>query len=194
MRISRDWNEPPDEHRPMNIRRATTDDAATLAELGRRTFVDAFAADNRPEDLALYLERTYGEPQQRRELEHPDIVTLIGEDGGRAIAFVQLRRGGEPPPCVDGAAPVEIARFYVDRAWHGRGAAHELMRAACDAAATLLGGSTIWLGVWERNARAIAFYGKCGFTDAGSHLFLLGNDLQTDRLMVLPLPRAWSTI
>lgn len=178
----------------MNIRRATTDDAATLAELGRRTFVDAFGADNHPDDLALYLARTYGEPQQQRELADPDILTLVAEDDGRAIAFVQLRRGGEPPPGVDGPAPVEIARFYVDRAFHGRGVAQALMRAACDAAVTHLGGATIWLGVWERNPRAIAFYGKCGFVDAGSHLFLLGNDLQTDRLMVRSASQPWSTI
>jgi diamine N-acetyltransferase len=183
----------------MNIRRATIEDAPTLAELGVRTFVDAFAAANHPDDLALYVTRTYGEPQQRRELAHPNIVTLIGEErigeeDAVPIAFVQLRRGGEPPPCVDGPAPVEIARFYVDRAWHGRGIAQALMRAACDAALTLLGGSTIWLGVWERNPRAIAFYGKCGFVDVGSHLFLLGNDLQTDRVMVRSASHPWSTI
>jgi ribosomal protein S18 acetylase RimI-like enzyme len=78
---------------------------------------------------------------------------------------------------------VELARFYVDRPWHGRGVARELMDAA-RAAARNLGGRTFWLGVWEHNPRAIAFYAKCGFRDVGSHKFLVGSDLQTDRVMV----------
>ena len=51
-----------------------------------------------------------------------------------------------------------------------------------------LGRETLWLGVWEHNARAIRFYEKCGFRDAGSHPFLLGNDLQTDRIMTIVMP------
>jgi ribosomal protein S18 acetylase RimI-like enzyme len=58
------------------------------------------------------------------------------------------------------------------------------MAKAVDAAREL-GGETIWLGVWERNSRAIAFYEKCGFRDRGSQPFLVGSDLQTDRVMVL---------
>jgi ribosomal protein S18 acetylase RimI-like enzyme len=61
--------------------------------------------------------------------------------------------------------------------------AHALMTAAL-AAAVERGAETIWLGVWERNPRAIAFYRKWGFEDVGSHDFLLGNDRQIDRLMV----------
>ena len=51
-------------------------------------------------------------------------------------------------------------------------------------AARHLGGIAIWLGVWERNPRAIAFYEKCGFRDVGSQLFIVGSDPQTDRVMV----------
>src|SRR5436305_271799 len=79
-------------------------------------------------------------------------------------------------------APVELARFYVAHAWHGRGIAQALMDAVKNAA-EVLGGKTLWLGVWERNARAIAFYEKCGFRTVGSHPFLVGSDLQTDLVM-----------
>jgi len=158
------------------IRRGTADDAAALAVMGERTFRDTFAAQNDPEDLEHYLGETYGEAQQRRELEHPDGVTLLVEEGGTLIGFAQLRRA----PSEHG--DVEIARFYVERAHHGRGVAQALMRAA-EETARALGGSTIWLGVWEHNQRAIAFYEKCGFHDVGSHPFLVGRDLQTDRLM-----------
>ena len=179
------------------IRRAVPADAANLAALGARTFEEAFAAQNRPEDMTAYLERTYSEPLQRRELEDPDVVTLLVEDSGRLIAFAQMRRGhgGQAISPVLGQAglPVlqseklmEIARFYVDRPWHGRGIAQALMEASLDVSASL-GATNIWLGVWEKNTRAIAFYAKCGFRDVGSHPFLVGSDLQTDRVMVIPL-------
>jgi ribosomal protein S18 acetylase RimI-like enzyme len=81
---------------------------------------------------------------------------------------------------------VELRRFYVDRSYQGRGVAQVLMRAAEDAARQL-GGRTFWLGVWERNLRAIAFYAKCGFVDTGTQVFVLGSDVQTDRVMAKPL-------
>jgi diamine N-acetyltransferase len=161
--------------RTTTIRHATPADAATLAELGARTFRDAFAAGNTPEDLELYLKKTYGEAQQRRELEDPGQIALVAEEEGALIAFAQLRREGER---------LEIARFYVDRAHHGGGVARALMQRVIDTAREL-GISTVWLGVWEHNPRAIRFYEKCGFVDVGSHPFLVGKDLQTDRLMEL---------
>ncbi|HKO58540.1 MAG TPA: GNAT family N-acetyltransferase [Thermoanaerobaculia bacterium] len=165
------------------IRRARPADAAPLAELAARTFHEAFAAGNTPEDLAAYLAQTYGKAQQLREILDDDVITLVTEEDGELIAFAQVRRG-PAPECVAGPDPVELARFYVDRPFHGRGIAQQLMDAA-RAAARNLGGRTFWLGVWEHNPRAIAFYVKCGFRDVGSHLFLVGSDLQTDRVMVV---------
>ena len=164
------------------VRRAVPSDAAALAELGVRTFVDTFAAHNRAEDIEAYLTRTYGETLQRREIEDPEIVTLLVCDGDALIAFAQLR-GSESEH-----GDVELARFYVDREQHGRGVAQTLMNAVIDAAREL-GGASLWLGVWEHNARAIRFYKKCGFRDSGSQPFLLGNDLQTDRVMTNVIPQ-----
>lgn len=161
----------------MKIRRATIDDAAALAEIAERTFRDTFAKDNTPEDLEAYVASAYGETLQRRELENPGVLALLGEsEDGTLIAYTQMRRVRSPH------GEVEILRFYVDRAYHGQGLAQKLMDAAIDAARGL-GGKTLWLGVWERNARAIAFYVKCGFRDVGSQPFLVGSDLQTDRVM-----------
>ena len=164
----------------ISIRRAGTMDAATLAAFGARTFLDAFAAQNRPEDIEVYVAATYGEGQQRREIESPDVITLLAENGGELIGFAQVRRAPVE------AGDVELARFYVDRSLHGRGVAPLLMRAVEDAAREL-GGRSIWLGVWEHNPRAIAFYGKCGFTRCGTKPFLLGSDPQTDLVMRLTL-------
>ena len=157
----------------MNIRRARPEDAGRLAEIAERIFRETFAKDNRAEDIEAYVRLAYGEARQRREIEDPRHVALLAEEDGALIAFAQMQR--------DDAA-VEILRFYVDPLWHGRGVAHELMRAA-EAAARASGATTLRLGVWEHNARAIAFYAKCGFRDTGTQPFLLGSDLQTDRVM-----------
>ena len=117
------------------------------------------------------------------ELADPDYVTLLIEDGTSLAAYAQVRRH-EPPPCVTGPAPIELYRFYVDRLWHGQGVAQTLMAAVRDAARAF-GGGTLWLGVWEHNPRAIAFYNKCGFRDVGSTSFYVGPDRQTDRVMAV---------
>ena len=171
--------------RGLVIRRAEPVDAAPLAALGSRTFADTFGADNSPEDLAAYLAGAYGEAQQRAEFADPSIITLLVDDGQGLVAFSQLRRG-PAPPCVRFPSPVEVWRFYVDRAWHGRGVARPLMDAALEAAREL-GAGSVWLSVWERNPRAIAFYTKCGFLDVGSKLFIVGADHQTDRVMAREL-------
>jgi ribosomal protein S18 acetylase RimI-like enzyme len=171
------------------IRRALPADAAALAAFAIRTFRESYTGMNREEDMEAYIAEAYGLPQQTDELSRPDMATLIAEDaaedaeeGSRLAAFAQLRRH-EPPPCVTGEAPVELMRFYVDRPWHGRGLAQRLMEEA-RAAARALGGRTLWLGTWERNSRALAFYKKCGFRDVGSYIFQLGSDPQTDRVLV----------
>ena len=160
----------------MIIRRATSTDAATLAALALETFVDAFGADNSAEDMAAYTAEYFGEAQQRRELDDARVVTLLAELDGAAVAYAQLH----PTPGSPHGA-VELARFYVRRTHHGAGIAQALMQAVIDAARPL--GDALWLGVWERNARAIAFYGKCGFAQCGTQPFRLGTDLQTDWVM-----------
>ena len=171
--------------RAVNIRVATPADAAVVSELARRTFYDTFAASNDAADMALYLAGAYSIDIQTRELKDRDITTLLVEEAGTAIAYAMLRTD-HVPECVSGADPIELWRFYVDRAWHGRGVAAALM-ARVKAAAQARGAKTLWLGVWERNDRARAFYAKCGFVDAGEHIFLFGTDPQTDRVMVAGL-------
>lgn len=169
----------------VNIRPAAVNDAEVLAELARRTFHDTFAATNDPTDMALYLSRAYGIDQQTRELGDRDITTLLVEAEGEAIAYAQLR-GGHVPDCVTGPQPIELWRFYVGREWHGRGIARPLMERV-RMAALERGAKTLWLGVWERNDRARAFYVKCGFAEVGEHIFLFGTDPQTDLVMVSTL-------
>ena len=101
------------------------------SELARRTFYDTFAATNDPADMALYLAGAYSIDIQTRELNDRDITTLLVEEGGTAIAYAMLR-ADHVPECVTGPDPIELWRFYVDRAWHGRGVAAALMDARQD--------------------------------------------------------------
>ena len=156
-----------------------------MADLAAATFRDAFGADNDPADLALHLARSYGVAQQSAELAHPAITTLVASVDGALAGYAQLRLG-RPPACVTAARPLELWRFYVAREWHGRGLAQQLM-AAVIAAARGRNSGVLWLGVWERNPRAQAFYKKSGFVDIGSQTFLVGTDEQADRVMELTL-------
>jgi diamine N-acetyltransferase len=165
----------------MLIRRGQPDEAAQLSAFAERSFRDAFAAQNRPTDLDRYIRQAYGERQQALELSDPLVTTLIAEVRGQLAGFAQLRPG-KTPGCIAGPSPLELWRFYVDRPFHGRGVASRLMQEVIESALAR-GASTLWLGVWERNSRAQAFYRKCGFVDVGQHAFQLGTDTQTDRIM-----------
>ena len=165
----------------LTIRRGTLADAALLSEFGASTFSETFAADNSPEDLAAYLATSFNLSQQTAELEDLASTFLIADVDGRAAGYAMLRES-EPENGVEGANPVELVRLYVSRDWLGRGIGEQLMR-ACIEVARHDGYETIWLGVWERNARAQAFYRKWNFRTVGEHMFQLGSDLQRDLVM-----------
>ncbi len=152
------------------LRRGNRSDAAALGKFAARSYAETFGHATRPEDLAAYLAATYGERQQREELTSPNVITILAEFTNVLVGYTQVRLH-PPPECVAGDAPVELWRFYVDQPWQGRGLAQQLLTAAQMAAASELGGRTLWLSVWERNARAISFYAKNGFRDVGTHPF-----------------------
>lgn len=163
------------------VRRATPADADQLSAFGRRVFHAAFAHDNDPEDFEAYLSTAYTPAAQAAELNDPAITTLLACDESGALAGFAQVRAAPVPECVDDPSAVELWRFYVDQRWHGQGVAPVLM-AAVYAEARARAARTVWLGVWERNPRAQAFYRKCGFGPVGSHIFMVGSDPQTDQI------------
>lgn len=165
----------------ITVRRANTDDAKMLADLGARTFHETFAADNSPEDMATYLAAAFNLEQQTAELVEDDSTFLIAEVDGLAAGYAKLH-AGQPPDGISGTKPIELVRLYVEKKWLGRGVGEVLMRTCLDEALRA-GFDTIWLGVWERNSRAQAFYRKWDFRAVGEHVFQLGADPQTDILM-----------
>jgi diamine N-acetyltransferase len=160
-------------------------DADALAALGAKTFHDTYAAFNTPENMAMHVEATFTPAQQRAEIERSGGCILVAEAGTELIAYAAVTRDIVPPAVGDDHA-LEIKRFYVDRAWHGLGVAQRLMAQTCQAAAER-GAATVWLTVWDQNPRAIKFYRNVGFSDAGVISFHLGNEEQTDFLMVKSL-------
>lgn len=164
------------------IRQATVHDAPALAALAAKTFSSTFGNSNSAEDLATYLKSAYGVSQQTAEIQDPSVVTLLGFKGDDLLGFAQIRNG-LAPKCVAIESPIELQRLYVDHSAHGSGLALQLMQHA-QTAASSFGGTHLWLGVWEFNPRAIAFYRKVGFFEVGSQVFLFGSDPQRDLVMV----------
>lgn len=163
------------------IRRGVEADAELLSAFARAQFVITFAAQNNPDDLAMFLDTAYTPALQRAELLEPHRQYWLLEMDGVLAGYVLLNDHA-PKAEVAAEHPVELQRFYIDHAWHGRGLAQTLMSHAVEQARAF-GGDALWLGVWEENPKAIRFYEKQGFVDVGSHVFVVGTDPQRDRIM-----------
>ena len=163
------------------VRRGNLRDAGLLAELGARTFNETFAADNTPDNMAAYLTSAFSPAQQGAELADPRSTFQIAEIDGVAVGYAMIRSGNVLDG-VTGDKPIELVRLYVSRESLGSGVGAALMQ-ACIAEAKQSGYKTLWLGVWEHNPRARAFYRKWNFHEVGTHVFQLGDDPQTDILM-----------
>lgn len=169
----------------IRLRRALLTDAKALALLAERTFRATFEPWNDPEDMNAHCASAYGEGVQAKELSDPLVTTIVCDFEGSLVAYGQLR-WSPAPRCVVAERPAEIHRLYVEQAFHGQGVASRLMTELL-ACARAGGADRIWLGVWEHNARARAFYAKFGFMEVGEHVFRLGSDDQRDLVLVRDL-------
>jgi ribosomal protein S18 acetylase RimI-like enzyme len=156
-----------------------------LAELGARTFHDSFAEDNTAENINLYIKQSFSPEIQARELSEPRNIFLIAEVESIPVGYAQLL-SNHRNEFITGGRTLELRRIYVLREQIGRGIGKELMTASVQEARQR-GCASLWLGVWEKNQRAIEFYKRWGFREVGTHIFKLGNDPQRDLVMVLEL-------
>jgi len=170
----------------MNIRYGTTNDAEMLSKLGAKTFYDTFAKDNTPENMDLHLKKSFSPEIQFNELAASENIFLIIELENQPIGFAQLIMGSKEET-LHGTKSLEIRRIYATQENIGKGFGKELMQASIKEAKQR-GCDSIWLGVWEKNPRAIAFYKKWGFKEVGTHTFKVGDDPQRDFIMELELP------
>lgn len=169
-----------------DIRPAVPDDAALLADLGARTFRETFEGICSPQDLEQFLVDTYGQAKQAAELADLARPAWVLELDGIPAGFLQLRLGHREP-CVTGQCPVELQRIYVLRAMQARGLGAALIRIALDQARAW-GADVLWLGVWEHNAKALAFYARWGFHEVGEHVFKIGEQVDRDLILAKELP------
>lgn len=174
---------------PFTIRACKPPEAQRLSRLASRLFAQAYGATHPEPALGAYLAAAFAPERLRAELAAPDVRVLVAEDAsGQPIAYAYLRESaGSVPAGVPGRRPAEVARFYVDAEWHGRGVAHALM-AACETEALRRGADALWLAVWQEAARPIAFYRRAGFGVVGTAKFRFGERLDDDYVMARHLP------
>ncbi|MDO6434651.1 GNAT family N-acetyltransferase [Flavitalea sp. BT771] len=169
----------------IQIRQATVEDAAVIADMSRRTFYDSFAAQNTPEDIAQYMETQFTRESLMAEVGRPGNIFLLAYLGTNPVGYARLLEHEAPPEMGQGPA-IELVRLYAEQSAIGKGVGSALMQSAVDLGRGK-GKKWLWLGVWEHNHRAIAFYTKWGFEKFGDHPFILGSDTQTDWWMRKPL-------
>jgi ribosomal protein S18 acetylase RimI-like enzyme len=170
----------------LTLRLATPGDAAVLARAAAAFFRDTFTDVNTAADMDAYIAEAFTESRQRAELTAVENRIVVAVDvHGDIAGYVHVRLDAHPAIRVDVPTqrPAEISRLYAARGWHGHGLGARLMNAAV-ATARESGADVLWLGVWERNARAVAFYEKHGFRVVGAQEFVLGSDRQRDHVMV----------
>lgn len=165
----------------IELQRALSSEAVSLSELACRTFTETFETYNTPKDLSEFLTTSFSAEQLARELASPYHEVYVARADGKPIGYLQLNFNTTEKG-LEGLPLVEIGRLYVDQKFIGQNVGKLLMDTAITIARNRRA-AYVWLGVWEQNYRAIAFYTQWGFEIFGSHIFQLGSDAQIDMLM-----------
>ena len=163
------------------IRKCVLDDIPALHEFLCKAFVDTFGAVNTPDNMKAYLSKAFNTDKLKEELLNNDSVFYLLFVDNVLSGSIKINDGEAQTDIKDPQA-LEIERLYVAVKSKGKGLGGVLLKKALDVAKTRKK-SYVWLGVWEKNDRAIRFYRKNGFFTAGRHSFFLGEDEQTDLIM-----------
>lgn len=169
----------------MLIRQGTSQDLGLLADLSVQTFREAFESFYSAANFEAFLQVAFNPEKLKKELEDPNCTFLFAETEGELLGYAMVRQG-PAEPCVHGPDPIELQRIYVLQEAVGKGIGPALMD-ACIKVAESKGARTLWLGVWEHNPRALAFYARRGFVDVGFHHFQVGSQVDVDRILVKDL-------
>jgi ribosomal protein S18 acetylase RimI-like enzyme len=158
---------------------------AALQQIGRQSFSETFAESNSAENMAKYLEEAYSYEKLSAELNDPNSIFYFAMMGQDVIGYLKLNVGGSQTEVKDNDA-LEIERIYVLNSFQGKKVGQILFDKAIQIAKEQ-NAEFVWLGVWEENKRAIQFYTKNGFVEFDQHVFVLGDEAQTDIMMKLQL-------
>jgi GNAT superfamily N-acetyltransferase len=177
------------------IRPATLADIATLCRLGSTTFRETYRSISDPREVDEYADDHFTPAKIEAWFARPGARTLIASVGDAAVGYAHVR-SAKVPACVSDREAVELSRLYLLASAQGMGIGGALMAAAI-AAAVELGGRTVWLGAYDRNAKALAFYARRGFAQVGTHGFEFGGQVYADPVLtrrVAPVPQGPSMI
>lgn len=165
----------------IEIVRVETDEVNKLQDISRKTFVEAFSDTNTAENMKQYLDQSFSVAKLGEELSHEQSQFYFAIVEGQIVGYLKVNMG-EAQTELQNEHTFEIERIYVLRAYHGKKVAQALYQQAIDIAIAYQA-DFVWLGVWEKNTRAISFYTKNGFEQFDKHSFWLGDDEQTDLMM-----------
>lgn len=165
------------------VRQARPEDAGIVAAVAAETFELACPPGTAQEAIASFVATELSEERFGTYLRAPDRTILLADVNGEIAGYTMLV-GGEPADpdvarAVSTRPTVELSKCYVRDSFHGHGVATALMGASLEAAARD-GAASVWLGVNQRNERAIRFYEKSGFVRVGTKKFLVGDELHDD--------------
>lgn len=169
----------------MKIRNVNIQDIEKLKGIGERTFTETFSSDNSEENITEYLDNGFSTEKLKTELTDKNAEFYFAELKGRVIGYLKVNSGQSQTEIKD-KNYLEIERIYVLKEYHGKKVGQLLYEKAIKIAKSK-NAEYVWLGVWEKNPRAIRFYEKNGFVAFDKHIFKLGNDKQTDIMMKLKI-------
>ena len=167
----------------VTIKTATTADAKLIADLSRETFYNAFAPANTKANMQKFMNEVFTCEKLMEELYFADNIFLLAYENNKPVGYVRMRDKAMPETEITNYDLIEIARIYTLTNAIGKGIGSMLMN-ECISIAKNLKRDSIWLGVWENNLKGISFYERFGFKKFGEHDFVLGDDVQTDWLMI----------
>ena len=163
------------------IKKATKDDLYDLKNISMNTFIETFAADNTPEDTKKYIDTNFTDEQVLLELNKKNSIFYLAMLNNKPVGYLKINFLDAQTE-EQGNDAMEIQRIYILSEYKGKGIGTALMSKA-EEEAKIAKVKRIWLGVWEHNDKAIAFYKKKGYKRFSEHTFMFGNDPQTDYLM-----------
>ena len=163
------------------LRIADHRDAGLIADLSRKTFYDAIGPFNTHENMDKFMNVQFNREKLMAEVGRPDHIFLLAYHNDIVAGYACMRET-EIPEAVKDIPSIEIGRIYVEQEGIGKGIGSALMQRCIDIAKEK-NKKVIWLGVWEHNPNAYQFYLKWGFERFSEHIFMLGDDPQTDWLM-----------
>ena len=169
----------------IEIKKATIEDLNTIKSLGKQTYTETFAKNNTPKNNAKYHNKNFNSNQLSIEISNTNSSFYLAYYENQPIGFLKTNQSDAQTEYFE-EPTLEIQRIYVLQAFHGKKIGQLLLDEAIKIAKQLAV-DFIWLGVWEENHKALHFYAKNGFITFDKHVFVLGDDKQTDLLMKLEI-------